>query len=456
MLDDSRQRAIHAIDGAPTLAVRPLLSPDGAPYAGYAGAAYAASPGHGHPVMAAPASMHGYAPAGAGLVPAAAPEPPVAPPVADPIERAHAMLERAQAVAAQRQTQLAARAAIEARHAQALARYQALKEAGEQRVQAAQRELESVQSDLHRTAEALENAQAVLEERGTKLHDAREKLSTLMSMTRELLRLVKPVTDMRSAAKIAASRADSELAALKDSALAASPTSTARRLLLSSSSSSSSGSATASTDRGSGGLGGASSTADWRSERGADRSDPHDIAELRRATEEVLSGSLHRHAPFTPSLAHPDAVRGPATSSYSSSSASLSSSAAVPHPEDSPTTALGPEGSAMEAAILQRLRHMEDKLAEVGIDTGSRRVVELDRPGPAAAVPAAGKSAARETPTSLASPMSSASDPSSWDELQARLQHWESTFSHGFPSDGSRADDSRLASSASADRVLRA
>lgn len=140
----------------------------------------------------------------------------------DPIERSHAAVQRAQAVAALHRTQTAAMAAVAAKQAQAAERTRTLQEIGEAKVAAAQRDLEASQSALKRTSAALDSAQAVLADRNAKLNEARGKLATLMSMTRDLLRLVKPVAEMREAAKRAARSAEQRLTALSDSAAPAS------------------------------------------------------------------------------------------------------------------------------------------------------------------------------------------------------------------------------------------
>lgn len=131
-------------------------------------------------------------------------------------------MELAQAVTAQRRTQLAARAAVDAKQRQTMERYREIKEAGEARVAVAQRDLDKAQTELRQTTAALDNAQTVLAERSTRLNEARGKLATLMSMTRDLLRLVKPVTDMRAAARNAAEQASLRLSSL-DAAPAPTP-----------------------------------------------------------------------------------------------------------------------------------------------------------------------------------------------------------------------------------------
>jgi hypothetical protein len=122
-------------------------------------------------------------------------------------------VERAQAISAQRRTQMAAKAAIEAKQAETLERYRQIKEAGEQRVAVAQKDLDKAQTELRQTTQALSNAQSVLADRSARLNEARSKLATLMSMTRDLLRLVKPVTEMRASARKAAEAAEARLAA---------------------------------------------------------------------------------------------------------------------------------------------------------------------------------------------------------------------------------------------------
>jgi len=67
------------------------------------------------------------------------------------------------------------------------------------------------QGELRRTASALAEAQKVLTSRSTRLNDARSKLSTLMSTTRDLLRLVRPVGEMQSASAGAEEQATREL-----------------------------------------------------------------------------------------------------------------------------------------------------------------------------------------------------------------------------------------------------
>lgn len=161
---------------------------------------------------------HSYATpyaAAAASTPVAIPGPasPARPSV-DPLERSHAAVELAQAVTAQRRTQLAALAAVDAKQRQTMERYREIKEAGEARVAVAQRDLEKAQTELRQTTMALDNAQTVLAERSTRLNEARGKLATLMSMTRDLLRLVKPVTDMRAAARSAAEQASLRLSSL--------------------------------------------------------------------------------------------------------------------------------------------------------------------------------------------------------------------------------------------------
>ena len=131
-------------------------------------------------------------------------------------------MQRAQAVAAHHRTQTAALAAVAAKQAQAAERTRSLQEIGEAKVAAAQRDLAASQTALKHTSAALDSAQAVLADRNAKLNEARGKLATLMSMTRDLLRLVKPVAEMRKAARRAAESAELRLTALSDSA---SPTS---------------------------------------------------------------------------------------------------------------------------------------------------------------------------------------------------------------------------------------
>jgi len=110
-------------------------------------------------------------------------------------------VELAQAVTAQRRNQLAASAAVTATHRASADRYREAQDAGEARVAVAHRDLELAQAELRQTTEALDNAQTVLAERSARLNEARGKLATLMSMTRDLLRLVKPVTDLRATVK---------------------------------------------------------------------------------------------------------------------------------------------------------------------------------------------------------------------------------------------------------------
>ena len=140
----------------------------------------------------------------------------------DPIERSQAAVQRAQAVAARHRTQAAAMAAVAAKQAQAAERTRSLQEIGEAKVAAAQRDLAASQAALKHTSAALDAAQAVLADRNAKLNEARGKLATLMSMTRDLLRLVKPVAQMRQAARRAAESAERRLTALSDSASPAS------------------------------------------------------------------------------------------------------------------------------------------------------------------------------------------------------------------------------------------
>ena len=132
----------------------------------------------------------------------------------DPVERSLATLERAQQVTSQRRTALAAHEALRSRQERTLSRLESVRREGEGKAAAARAELASAQDDLRRTAAALANAQSVLADRSARLNEARSKLATLMAMTRDLLRLVKPVADVRAAAVEAADGARSELESL--------------------------------------------------------------------------------------------------------------------------------------------------------------------------------------------------------------------------------------------------
>lgn len=138
-------------------------------------------------------------------------------PTVDPLERSAAAVEKAQAVAAQTLSQAAARAALQAKQQETLRRYEQLRAAGEARTTAAQQELLAAQDELRQTTAALDSAQAMLSDRTTKLNEARGKLATLMSMTRDLLRLVRPVAEMRDSAHAAAEAARGQLAHLTSS-----------------------------------------------------------------------------------------------------------------------------------------------------------------------------------------------------------------------------------------------